>query len=112
MSVGVASVDGRVRRSQCQPGNRRGPARGYENDFSVTADGQLRCGVCGQSHSPRGATVELTSRFEGMSDPGEEAVIFGLRCLHCDARGVLVAAYGPSASVEDAAVVAALGESR
>jgi len=81
--------------------------QGYTNDFSVTTDGQLRCGSCGE-HPPQSAVVELTRRFEGMSDPDDEAVIFGLRCQECDSRGVLVAAYGPAASAGEAAVLTAL----
>lgn len=83
---------------------------GYDHDFSVTADAQLRCGTCGHAHAPSDAVVERTRRFEGMSDPGDEAVIFGLRCQGCGMRGVLVTAYGPSASAEEASVLALLAD--
>lgn len=87
-------------------------ARGYTADFSVTADGHLRCVSCGQSHAPRDATIESVARFEGASDPDDEAVVYGLRCGGCDVRGVLVAAYGPTATAEEAAVVTALSRRR
>ncbi len=80
-------------------------ALGYDHDFSVTADAQLRCGTCGSAHAPSDAVVERTRRFEGMSDPGDAAAIFGLRCRGCDARGVLVTAYGPTASAQEASVL-------
>ena len=83
-------------------------ARGYTADFSVTADGQLRCDTCGHTHRPSDAEIESTARFEGASNPDDQAVVFGLRCDACGLRGVLVTAYGPTASAEEAAVLTAL----
>lgn len=83
-------------------------SRGYTADFSVTADGQLRCVTCEHTHLPSDAVVESTARFEGASNPDDQAVVFGLRCGECGVRGVLVAAYGPTATAEEAAVVTAL----
>jgi hypothetical protein len=83
-------------------------ARGYVADFSVTPDGQLRCVTCGSTHSPSGAVIESTTRFEGASNPDDQAVVFGLLCDSCGVRGVFVAAYGPTATAEEAAVITAL----
>ena len=83
-------------------------ARGYTADFSVTADGRLRCVSCGHTHEPSDAVIESTARFEGASNPDDQAIVYGLRCGECGVRGVLVAAYGPTASAEEAAVVLAL----
>ena len=83
-------------------------SRGFTADFSVTADGQLRCDTCGHSHPPAEAVIESTARFEGSSNPDDEAIVFGLRCDACRTSGVLVAAYGPTATAEEAAVVTAL----
>jgi len=83
-------------------------ARGYTADFSVTADGQLRCDTCGHTHRPSDAEIESTARFEGASNPDDQAVVYGLRCDACGLRGVLVTAYGPTASAEEAAVLTAL----
>jgi hypothetical protein len=82
--------------------------RGYLADFAVTRDGRIGCGVCGDTHAPADAIVDAVYRFEGMSDPDDEAVVFGLTCRACGTRGVLVTAYGPAASAEEASVVAAL----
>lgn len=87
-------------------------AAGYIADFGVTADGRLRCGVCGATHAPSEAVVESVTRIEGISDPDDEAMVFGLACHHCGTRGVLVTAFGPSASSEEAAVVTALVDGR
>ena len=80
--------------------------RGYNADYSVTTDGRLRC-LNGHIH-PSIAVIESTARFEGASNPDDQAIVFGIRCATCDLRGVLVAAYGPTASAEEAAVVTAL----
>ena len=81
---------------------------GYAGDFAVAPDGQLRCGACGDTHPAGDAVVESTARFEGPSNPDDEAVVFGLRCRSCGVLGVLVAAYGPTATADEAAVVTAL----
>ncbi len=84
-------------------------ARGYSADFSVTRDGQLRCNTCGRNHLPSDIVIDSTARFEGASNPDDQAIVFGLRCEGCGVRGVLVTAYGPAASAEEAAVITALG---
>jgi len=81
---------------------------GYTADFGVTRDAQLRCDPCGHTIRPEDAVIESTARFEGASNPDDQAIVFGLRCAVCGLRGVLVAAYGPTASAEEAAVVTSL----
>jgi hypothetical protein len=82
--------------------------RGYTADFSITRDGELRCDSCGHLHRPEDMVIDETARFEGPSNPDDQAIVFALRCDVCGLRGVLVAAYGPTASAEEAAVVTAL----
>jgi hypothetical protein len=83
-------------------------ARGYLADFSVTAEGRLRCDTCRHTIEASGAVVESIARFEGASDPDDQAAVLGLLCAACDVRGVLVTAYGPTATAEEATVVVAL----
>lgn len=83
-------------------------ARGYVVDFSVSPQGQLRCHDCDCTFAPSSAVIESTARFEGASNPDDQAVVFGLRCDECGGRGVLVAAYGPTATAEEAAVLTEL----
>jgi hypothetical protein len=83
-------------------------ARGYTADFRITRDGQLRCGSCAHDTVATDAVVESTARFEGPSNPDDQAIVFGLRCVSCGVRGVLVSAYGPTASAEEADVLTAL----
>jgi hypothetical protein len=75
-------------------------ADGYDADYEIRR-GQLRCAPCGHSHDAEGAVVERLYRFEGMSDPDDEAIVLGLRCPVCGRRGVLVSGYGPSADPDD-----------
>jgi hypothetical protein len=86
-------------------------AQGYDADFSVTPDGQLHCGPCRHTMPPSDAVVESTDRFEGASNPDDQAILFGLHCDECGLRGVLVTAYGPTATAEEAAVLTALSSS-
>jgi hypothetical protein len=82
---------------------------GFPNDFSVAPGGLVSCAQCGHSHDAAGLAVEATGRVEGVSNPDDEAAAFGLLCAECGTRGVLVVAYGPSASADEATVVTTLG---
>jgi hypothetical protein len=80
---------------------------GFVEDFSADG-GTLVCGSCRCSMDPGSVTVDVAYRFEGESDPDDEAAVFGLTCRECDAKGIYVVAYGPSMGADDAAVVARL----
>jgi hypothetical protein len=71
-------------------------AHGYTGDLVVDAAG-VRCGACGAQHEPEHLVVTHTYRFEGASDPDDEAIVFGVACPVCEARGIIVSAYGPGA---------------
>ena len=71
-------------------------ADGYGASFSITRDG-VHCSVCGVDHLADTAEVLQVFRFEGPSDPDEEAVVYTLRCPLCGALGSLVSAFGPNA---------------
>jgi len=71
-------------------------AEGYRADVEVTPEG-VRWSTCGHRHPGGEAIVEHVFRFEGESDPADEAIVFGLRCPTCGQRGTLVSAYGPDA---------------
>lgn len=81
---------------------------GYTTDFSVAPDGMLRCGQCGTLHDPAEAQVDRIVRFEGDTDPGDEAIVFALTCTDCGLKGTLVSAYGASVSPDEATVITAL----
>jgi hypothetical protein len=81
---------------------------GYTESFDVD-NGVVRCHGCGGSHTAESAIVERIYRFEGMSDPGDEEIVFGLRCPACGARGTLVSAFGPLADPDELAALRILG---
>ena len=74
-------------------------AAGFGESFSLRPDG-LHCGACGALHTTSTAEVARVYRFEGPSDPDEEAVVYGLRCPVCGAGGTLVSGFGPGADPE------------
>ena len=69
---------------------------GYDAEFRFDG-GSVRCDCCGSVHPTTDADVERVYRFEGASDPGDEAIVLGLRCPRCGARGSVVSAFGPDA---------------
>ncbi len=71
-------------------------ADGYGASFSLGPNG-VRCGAAGSSHLAESVEVVRVFRFEGPSDPDEQAIVYALRCPTCGARGSLVSAYGPAA---------------
>jgi hypothetical protein len=84
---------------------------GYRDDFRAERGG-LRALESGCLHEPASLVVEEVVRFEGASDPGDEAVLFALRCEAHGARGTYVVTYGPYVDPLDAEAVRRLGEGR
>lgn len=86
-------------------------AEGYTADFSSRSE-SLHCAACGEAHEPTGARVEKVYRFEGASDPDDEAIVLGLRCPACGVKGVLVSGYGPSTDPDEVALILSLLDGR
>lgn len=79
---------------------------GYVEDYRAL-DGRLVCGQCATSHNPAELTIDAIVRFEGDSNPDDEAIVYALDA-GCGHRGLYISAYGPGATADDIAVVAAL----
>lgn len=79
-------------------------AKGYAADFHASEDGLLRCGGCLADHDPSAMVIDEVVRYEGASDPDDETILLALHC-HCGRSGLYVAAFGPSASAADVAVL-------
>jgi hypothetical protein len=71
-------------------------SEGYTEDVELTGGG-FTCPACGEAHRLEQGFVERLYRFEGPSDPGDEAIVLGVRCGSCERRGVLTSAFGPDA---------------
>ena len=71
-------------------------AEGYGDDLRL--DGvHVSCNTCGAVHPTESVEVDRVLRFEGPSDPADEAIVLGLRCPECGAKGSMVSAFGPDA---------------
>lgn len=76
-------------------------ARGYGASFRATAEGLLdpeRDVV----YPPEQLLVDETVRFEGASDPDDEAILLALRSRDGDVRGTFLSVFGPGADPDAA----------
>lgn len=80
---------------------------GYTLDFGI-----LDTGLCLDDvpFDPSRLDVERTYRFEGTSDPDYQSLVLALRDRETGERGVLVTAYGPTATGAEARVLRLLGD--
>lgn len=78
---------------------------GYVDDVRLSGGG---IAVEEGSEPTTSAVVDHQYRFEGNSDPADEAVVLGISSPHAGWRGVLVAGYGPSMAPEHVAVMQVL----
>jgi hypothetical protein len=83
---------------------------GYLADLSATEDGNLICHSCGQTFDALALTIDHTVRFEGDSNPDDEAILLAVRCPD-GCMGLFSAGFGPSAAPEEAAVLRRLARS-
>lgn len=87
-------------------------AEGYVASFAIADGGDVVCRTCNHRTPAADAAVEVIHRFEGDSDPADEAIVAGVRCLKCGHRGVIVSGYGPSADAPEAAFFVAVTDRR
>jgi hypothetical protein len=79
---------------------------GFDRDFEVRGEELV---LRGQGPvDPRGLHIDLQYRFEGDSNPDDESLVLGLHDPGSGAKGVLVSAYGPSASGSEADILSVL----
>jgi hypothetical protein len=81
--------------------------RGYRLDFPAIAGGRLRCAACGEIVEAEDAIVDETVRFEGISNPDDQAILSAIT-TSCGHRGLFTAAYGVYTSTDDVEVLQAL----
>ncbi|MEJ0106398.1 MAG: phosphoribosylpyrophosphate synthetase [Bacteroidota bacterium] len=68
--------------------------RGYQLDFNLSEN----CLVCNDAKfNPDDFEITEVYRFEGNSDPADEAVVYAIESRKGD-KGVLVNGYGPSSN--------------
>jgi hypothetical protein len=86
-------------------------ARGYEGHWQPMGGG-VRCPHCGELVAPDDVEVDEVHRFEGESNPDDEALVAALRCRRCGWQGILVTGYGPSVPEADANLLTSLAARR
>ncbi|HVM97065.1 MAG TPA: hypothetical protein VMT89_11785 [Candidatus Acidoferrales bacterium] len=78
-------------------------AAGYTDDFRAEARGLLAV-QSGCVHQPESLIVDEVVRFEGITDPDDEAVVFALRCGEHGTKGTFTIVYGAQVPEADAAM--------
>lgn len=72
--------------------------RGYTTDFLIEAEKD--CLICKNKHgearelSPEEFTIDEVYRFEGMTDPGDESILFAISSSLHDIKGTVINSYG------------------
>ena len=84
---------------------------GYRDDFRAERGG-LRAVKAGRTFEPESLVIDEIARFEGESDPGDEAVVFALRSGSSGTRGTYVATYGTYVDPLDAEMMRRLQHGR
>ena len=97
--VPCCDTDGRVMETMLEA-TQRLRAVGFDLDFSATSPGQLRCAACGLDHDPEAMNIDEVVRYEGASDPDDQAILLALDSS-CGRRGLYIAAFGPDTAAPD-----------
>ena len=69
-------------------------AHGYTDAFRAEPDG-MRAVVAGILYRPELLIVEEVARFEGISDPADEAIVLALHCREDGVKGTFTVPFGP-----------------
>lgn len=84
--------------------------RGYTIDFNREYD-CLTCAVPVLELQPHEFEIAEVHRFEGDSDPADEAVVYAIESKHGE-KGILVDGFGPSSDTASEAMVEKLAVRR
>jgi hypothetical protein len=78
--------------------------RGFESAFRPLPDGRLEY-EHRETLDPESLVIDEVVRFEGESNPEDEAVLFALRTPDGRIRGTFTATYGPAMDAASVAVI-------
>jgi hypothetical protein len=67
--------------------------RGYTKDFNIAFD-KLICKETNECLNPKEFEISEVYRFEGESNPSDEAVVYAINSMDGNMKGVMVNAYG------------------
>lgn len=85
--------------------------RGYTMEFNLK-EHYLECVENNQKLYPGEFVVDKHYRFEGPSDPGDEAIVFAISSSKYDLKGVLIDGYGISSEGISLEMIKALNEKK
>lgn len=85
--------------------------QGYTVDFNLN-DNCLVCHGNSLKIHPEEFVVDKHYRFEGETDPGDEAIVYAISSAKYNIRGTLVNGYGTSSDPDTDKMIAALTEKR
>ncbi len=81
---------------------------GYTDSVSAQENGKLLCSACDNVCDPADLTIDEMVRFEGDSDPDDQAVLFALNCgAH---KSLYTSVFGPETPPNDVKAVRALSQ--
>jgi hypothetical protein len=81
--------------------------QGFVDDL-IAHDGALRAAPSGRRFSPTELVIAGVYRFEGPTDPADEAILFALATPAGEPVGTFTAVYGSAVSAADEAIIQAL----
>jgi hypothetical protein len=85
--------------------------QGYVDDYRLCEAGIVAADIQ-EAHPIETAVVDFTFRFEGPSDPADQAIVLGVSCPRWGRKGIVVSSYGPDADPEEAAILVGLARDR
>ncbi|SFC36721.1 phosphoribosylpyrophosphate synthetase [Kaistella jeonii] len=85
--------------------------RGYTVEFNLKQD-HLECLHDQKKIFPGEFIVDKHYRFEGISDPGDEAIVFAISSEKHNLKGVLIGGYGISSEGMSSEMMKALDEKK
>ncbi len=86
-------------------------AQGYTDGFRAEPDG-MRAVVAGILYQPEWLVVEEVVRFEGISDPADEAILLALHCGKDGIKGTYTVPFGPGMGALDAEMMHRLRDTK
>lgn len=82
--------------------------RGFTLDYNITPN-DIYCAAVDESLQPSELTIQEVHRFEGDSNPDDNAVLYAIQSLKNQAnKGLLVAAYGAYADASSSEFISQL----
>lgn len=84
---------------------------GYTDTFRGEAGGIVAL-RSGHVHRPEELVVESIDRFEGVSDPEDEAIVLAVRCPVDGCRGTYTVPYGKNMPAVDSELIARIPDAR